>query len=351
MTNQRPYCFRHWVNQTSRILAVSLALGAGLTACSSDEEMTSEVVTPSYGTDYQESVPLDVNPSGDSASAGSESPSIVGSGSDSALATVTGAATSDPSTSNSENFNPTSDTVKAELTDSATPSADVSVVADSVASDGPTMFDGGVQPVAPDDIHSVSSPGVAQNLPDKKHRRHSRAKPKRSSDNSSPMASTNPVPIKRDMSQYVIEPGDTLATISQKIYGTVKMWQELADGNGLTDPDRIFAGDVIRFDARADKAQLFVKNYKTTMKTVVVKKGDSLSKIAAQTYGSPDAWPRLMSFNRDKIRDPNHIAVGLKLDYMEGGKFASLPKAPATTPTAVRKSILLPGKVKAAPTH
>ena len=71
---------------------------------------------------------------------------------------------------------------------------------------------------------------------------------------------------------------------------------------------------------------------------MVVKKGDSLSKIAAQTYGSAEAWPRLLSFNRDKIRDPNKIPVGLKLNYMEGGKVAAgIPAADPAKPAAVGK--------------
>ena len=96
--------------------------------------------------------------------------------------------------------------------------------------------------------------------------------------------------------------------------------------------------DVLRFEAKEVKAKEFVKNYKTTMKSVVVKKGDSLSKIAAQTYGSAEAWPRLLSFNRDKIRDPNKIPVGLKLNYMEGGKVAAgTPAADPAKPAAVGK--------------
>jgi hypothetical protein len=39
----------------------------------------------------------------------------------------------------------------------------------------------------------------------------------------------------------------------------------------------------------------------------VVKKGDSLWKIAGKVYGSPLKWPRIYRANKDKIKNPNRI--------------------------------------------
>jgi hypothetical protein len=39
----------------------------------------------------------------------------------------------------------------------------------------------------------------------------------------------------------------------------------------------------------------------------VVKKGDSLWKIAGKVYGNPLKWPRIFRANKDKIKSPNRI--------------------------------------------
>jgi nucleoid-associated protein YgaU len=45
----------------------------------------------------------------------------------------------------------------------------------------------------------------------------------------------------------------------------------------------------------------------------VVKSGDSLSKIAKAVYGDADRWREIFEANKDKIKDPNAIEVGQKL--------------------------------------
>jgi 5'-nucleotidase/UDP-sugar diphosphatase len=44
-----------------------------------------------------------------------------------------------------------------------------------------------------------------------------------------------------------------------------------------------------------------------------VKAGDSLSKIAEAVYGDADRWQEIFEANKDKIKDPNTIEVGQKL--------------------------------------
>jgi nucleoid-associated protein YgaU len=45
----------------------------------------------------------------------------------------------------------------------------------------------------------------------------------------------------------------------------------------------------------------------------VVKPGDSLSKIAQQVYGDLNRWNEIFEANKDQIKDPNVISVGMKL--------------------------------------
>jgi nucleoid-associated protein YgaU len=48
-------------------------------------------------------------------------------------------------------------------------------------------------------------------------------------------------------------------------------------------------------------------------KMYVVKKGDSLSKIAKREYGDASKWRRIFEANQDKIKDPDLIHPGQEL--------------------------------------
>ena len=52
-------------------------------------------------------------------------------------------------------------------------------------------------------------------------------------------------------------------------------------------------------------------------RTYVVRKGDSLSKIAKKFYGDAQAWKRIHEANRDLIRDPDLIQPGWTLRIPE----------------------------------
>ena len=45
----------------------------------------------------------------------------------------------------------------------------------------------------------------------------------------------------------------------------------------------------------------------------IVQKGDTLSKIAKQFFGSSSEWRRIHEANRDRIKDPDLIQPGWKL--------------------------------------
>ncbi len=56
-----------------------------------------------------------------------------------------------------------------------------------------------------------------------------------------------------------------------------------------------------------------VKTRVNEMRVIIVKEGDSLSKIAKRAYGSAQAFDRIMEANPDLIKNPNHIYVGQRL--------------------------------------
>ena len=44
-----------------------------------------------------------------------------------------------------------------------------------------------------------------------------------------------------------------------------------------------------------------------------VKAGDTLSKLAGQFYNAPEKWDRIYDANRDQLKNPNYIYIGMKL--------------------------------------
>lgn len=109
---------------------------------------------------------------------------------------------------------------------------------------------------------------------------------------------------------YVVRPGDTLSEIAFRILGTSKRWRELVDYNQITNPERIYPGDVIKYE-KAQEGTVFAD----AKEEVTVKKGDSLSSISAKLFGSQKGWRYLWRLNATRIPDPNRIYEGQVLTY------------------------------------
>jgi nucleoid-associated protein YgaU len=45
----------------------------------------------------------------------------------------------------------------------------------------------------------------------------------------------------------------------------------------------------------------------------VVKKGDSLERIARRIYGTPRATSKILEANRDRLKDANHLRAGMTI--------------------------------------
>lgn len=128
-------------------------------------------------------------------------------------------------------------------------------------------------------------------------------------------------PVITDMASgeatYVVQPGDTLASISTAIYGTKSRWQEIAQSNGVSDPNLIFPGDELRFRVDSDNAQNIASKLETLPQSeVTVKPGDTLESIARVVYGPNGSWRLLMVYNKQKISNPNLIKAGMVLNYV-----------------------------------
>lgn len=107
---------------------------------------------------------------------------------------------------------------------------------------------------------------------------------------------------------YTVKSGDTLSGIAVK-YGMTT--QELQDLNGITNPDLIYVGQVLRLSGNSQP---------NAQDTYTVRSGDTLSGIALQ-YGV--TVQELQNLNG--IADPNRIYVGqvLKINNSSGASYES----------------------------
>ena len=95
---------------------------------------------------------------------------------------------------------------------------------------------------------------------------------------------------------YTVKSGDTLSKIAQKQLGDANRWREIFLLNRaiIRDPDRIFAGQVLALpvDTATEEAAAVLPG------VYVVKKGDTLSGIAAAELGDAARWPDIFTLNR-----------------------------------------------------
>lgn len=97
---------------------------------------------------------------------------------------------------------------------------------------------------------------------------------------------------------YTVQRGDTLSAIASK-YGTT--YQHLAEINGISNPNLIYAGQVLKIDGNAQPQQNTAVYY-------TVQSGDTLSGIASK-YGT--TYQHLAQMNG--IANPNLIYAGQKI--------------------------------------
>ena len=102
--------------------------------------------------------------------------------------------------------------------------------------------------------------------------------------------------------EYTIQPGDTLSGIALRFGTTVDRLVQL---NGISDPDKIYAGQVIRLTGSSPAGQ----------RIYTVKSGDTLSQIAVR-FGT--TYQTLAQLNG--ISDPDRIYPGQQLKIPSGSQ-------------------------------
>lgn len=122
---------------------------------------------------------------------------------------------------------------------------------------------------------------------------------------------------------YIVQKGDTLAEISNKIFGDMSKWRELAAFSGLSNPSLIYPGDLIYYQLD-EKSMAFAKAYENLPRSeVTIAPGDTLAKIATRVLGSGDGWRSIWREN-DKINDPDELVAGETIYYISNNTYAKL---------------------------
>jgi len=161
-------------------------------------------------------------------------------------------------------------------------------------------------------ISDVSADSATADAPAPAKKRKKSKKSKKSGSHNSSKAPA----LSGNEKLYVVQPGDTLGTISKTLYGTSRQWKSLAELNGLANAARIYPGDAIKYTANETTAA-FESRYDGLAKaSVTVEKGDTLSKIAVRVMGQSHFWKMLWRWNEATLSDPNKIAVGQNLQYV-----------------------------------
>ena len=142
-------------------------------------------------------------------------------------------------------------------------------------------------------------------------------------------------------SEYTVVEGDTLWSISEKIYGTGFNWQMIADNNELSDPNNIPAGTKLKVpsitptiaESETEESEeemekvsptasataavtqaptkTEVEKPTSTAKEYTVAKGDTLWSISVAQYGNGYKWSEIAKAN--KLVNPNIIHTGNRL--------------------------------------
>ncbi len=138
---------------------------------------------------------------------------------------------------------------------------------------------------------------------------------------------------------HYVRAGESLWTLAQKYYDDGNYWQTIADANpkaiqptggvregvrlvipnkaGLANRPSTSESRASQTNARLGQTQPNPRGRSQSRsdsnKLIEVRAGDSLSSLAQKHLGSSDRWRELFDANRDQLKRPDQIRVGMKL--------------------------------------
>ncbi|MEW6742989.1 MAG: LysM peptidoglycan-binding domain-containing protein [Planctomycetota bacterium] len=121
---------------------------------------------------------------------------------------------------------------------------------------------------------------------------------------------------------YRVQARDTLWVIAMRELGSSARWREILQANPGLDPRRLKAGITIILPGAPPESPLSTvartalparELVSSLPGSYVVRRGDSLERIAAKLYGKRALWRRIYQANKDGLRDPHKLKVGQTL--------------------------------------
>lgn len=135
---------------------------------------------------------------------------------------------------------------------------------------------------------------------------------------------------------YFARPGDSLASISQMIYGADKT-KEIKKGNPLFNSRDVRPGDKVYYNSPnrpSDSATLltYYEDNGMAPEVYVAKPGDNIRKIAKNLLGYEGAWKEVWASN--SVDSKGALPEGTELRFWKGGAVAAVgtPSPPAEPP-------------------
>ena len=114
---------------------------------------------------------------------------------------------------------------------------------------------------------------------------------------------------KPDHITHEVKRGEFLWSLSERYLGDGSRWREIARANPGIDPDELSVGQHLRIPA-PPSTHAEDRDKKDRADTIRVDRGDNLSEISEDLYGSERHWPEIYQSNRDRIDDPDLIEPG-----------------------------------------
>jgi LysM repeat protein len=116
---------------------------------------------------------------------------------------------------------------------------------------------------------------------------------------------------------YVVQKGDTVSSISERVLGSVHFQSALMKANPELQPHRLYAGIRLAMPSKSELTSLAkVVNKKNKAEgNYLVQKGDTLYKIAVRECGSASKVKEIIKLNPNV--DPRKLMVGQRLRLPE----------------------------------
>lgn len=128
-----------------------------------------------------------------------------------------------------------------------------------------------------------------------------------------------PSVIAPEFEDYVVQKGDTFASISTRFFGTPVHAQAIVRANPLMDPRRLMPGRTVRVPKDPGNIQGKpvappVKGEESQASVYVVQSGDTLSGISQKVFGTMKHADLIFQANRDRLTSPESLRIGQTLN-------------------------------------